>query len=282
MRVAIVGAGRMGQGIALALSRSGAPVRLLGRTTKSVPAPLTVETSGWAAACADANFLLVATPDAVIPTVADRLRDEGCVLARHVVLHLSGVLDADAFSSLRPTGAALGSFHPLQTVADPETAPMRLRGAYAGVEGDAAAVEAGRLLAGVLGMTAVRIPGGAKAAYHVGATLVANYSVALMGMAVRIAEAAGVPPEEAQRMYLPLLHGAAGNLDALGPVAALTGAIRRGDAGTVAAHLKALSGDDRKLYGVVGLEALEMARRGGLDQTAAEVLDRLLRDAATA
>ena len=130
-------------------------------------------------------------------------------------------------------------------------------------------------------MTPVRIPAQAKAAYHAGATLVANYTVALMGMAVRLAEQAGVPPDTAAQMYRPLLHGAAGNLDRLPASAALTGAIRRGDAGTVAAHLDALAPRDRLVYAALGLEALTLARMAGLADGPAAEVQRLLDGAIT-
>lgn len=281
LRVAVIGAGRMGQGIALALSRSGAEVSLLGRTAKSVPAPLSVHVEGWGKACGAADVILIATPDAAIPVVAEQLLGERCIAARSSVLHLSGLLDRGALAALAASGAGLGSFHPLQTVADPETAGQRFRGAFAGIEGDATALSAGEQLAARLGMTPVRIPAGAKAAYHAGATIVANYTVALMGMAVRVAESAGVPAALAGKIYLPLLHGAAVNLDRLAPADALTGAIRRGDAGTVRAHLAALSRADKRSYAVVGLEALALSRKAGLAEGAAAELERLLADAAT-
>src|SRR3989475_4766774 len=50
-----------------------------------------------------------------------------------------GVQGREALRSLEPCGAALGSIHPLQTIADPERAPERLRGAWAAVEGMPAA-----------------------------------------------------------------------------------------------------------------------------------------------
>jgi predicted short-subunit dehydrogenase-like oxidoreductase (DUF2520 family) len=275
-RVAVVGAGRMGQGIALALSRSGAPVALLGRVGKQVPAPLALRIDHWADACAASDIVLVAVPDAAIGDVASRLLREGAIRPAHAVLHVSGLLDRSALDALEPTGASLGSFHPLQTVADPKTAAERFRGAYAGVEGDPGAIAAGERIAALLGMTSVRIPAGAKVAYHVGATLVANYTVALVGMATRLAEEAGIPPAEAARLYLPLLHGAADNLDRLGPVAALTGAIRRGDVGTVEAHLAALAPADRQLYCALGREALALARAGGLTAEAADAVERVL------
>ena len=280
-RVAVIGAGRMGQGIALALSRSGAEVSLLGRAAKSVPAPLSVHVEGWGEACRAADVILIATPDAAILVVAERLLGERCISSRSSVLHLSGLLDRGALAALAGTGAGLGSFHPLQTVADPETAEQRFRGAFAGIEGDANALSAGEQLAARLGMTPVRIPAGAKAAYHAGATIVANYTVALLGMAMRVAASAGVPAELAGRIYLPLLHGTVANLERLAPADALTGAIRRGDAGTVAAHLAALSPADRRSYAVVGLEALALSRQAGLAEGAAAELERLLTDSAT-
>jgi len=203
------------------------------------------------------------------------------VTTRHAVLHLSGLLGRTALEALEPTGAALGSFHPLQTVADPATAAERLRGAFAGIEGDARALEAGRRLAAHLGMTPVELSAGGKAAYHAAATIVANYTVALVGMAVRLAAEAGVPADLAPRLYLPLLHGAVGNLDRLAPAEALTGAIRRGDSGTVRAHLDALAPADRRLYAVVGLEALALARRAGLAEELAVEVERVLRGSAT-
>jgi predicted short-subunit dehydrogenase-like oxidoreductase (DUF2520 family) len=281
LRVAVIGAGRMGQGLALALSRSGAEVTLLGRTAKPVPEPLTLQVADWRKSTGQADVVLVATPDAAIPSVATRLARDGGLGPRQSVLHLSGLLTRDALAPLAGTGAGLGSFHPLQTMVDPLTAQARLRGAYVGVEGDEQARAAGATLAGLLGMTPVIIPAEAKARYHAGATLVANYTVALMGMAVRLAEEAGVPQDLAQRFYLPLLHGATENLEQFGPVTALTGAIRRGDSGTVEAHLAALSAGDRVLYAVVGLEALALARRAGLDAAAATELERVLRAAAT-
>jgi predicted short-subunit dehydrogenase-like oxidoreductase (DUF2520 family) len=279
LRVAVIGAGRMGQGLALALSRAGAKVTLLGRRVRPVPAPLVVQVDDWAGGCREADVLLIATPDGVVPAIAERLATEQVVSARQAVLHLSGLLDRDALRALDGTSAGLGSFHPLQTVSDPAAAPERLRGAYAGIEGDGRALAAGEALASLLGMTPVRIPPGAKPAYHAGATLVANYTVVLTGMAVRLAEEAGVPTDVAAKIYLPLLHGAALNLDRLAPADALTGAIRRGDTATVAAHLAALSSADRALYAVVGLEALALSRRAGLEEGLAAEVESVLRAA---
>jgi predicted short-subunit dehydrogenase-like oxidoreductase (DUF2520 family) len=215
-----------------------------------------------------ASVVLLAVPDRAIAPLAAELAAEGGIAARHTVLHLSGLQDRQALASLAPTGAALGSFHPLQTVSDPSTAAERFAGAYAGVEGDDRAISVAEALAGSLRMTPVRVPSVAKPAYHAGATFAANYTTALVAVAERLALAAGILPEVARRLYLPLIRGAAANLE-VGPAAALTGPVRRGDVETVQAHLAALGPEDRTLYLLLAREALRLAREAGLNQGAA-------------
>jgi predicted short-subunit dehydrogenase-like oxidoreductase (DUF2520 family) len=278
-RVLIIGAGRMGRGVGLALARQGVDVRLYSRTRREVVAPVgTVPADGetMAAAAATSDLILLAVPDDAIVALAAELAEGGSLTSRHAILHFSGLLDRAALFSLAASGAALGSFHPLQTVADPATAPERLRGAFAGIEGDAAALEAGRWLAARLGMEPVVIPAAGKPAYHAGATIVANYTVALAGLAERLALAAGVAPEVAGRLYLPLLRGAAANLEQLGAVHALTGPIRRGDVRTIAAHLATLDEQTADLYRRAGLEALVLARQAGLDESTARLVEQAL------
>ncbi|MGH7498515.1 MAG: Rossmann-like and DUF2520 domain-containing protein, partial [Gemmatimonadales bacterium] len=222
-----MGAGRMGQGLALALGRTGAEVALLTRSSQP-----------WGQVTRGVSLVLIATPDSAIGETAAALAAQDAIGAEQVVLHLSGLLDRNALASLAPTGAGLGSFHPLQTISDPSTAPARLLGAYAGIEGDPRAVSEAESLAASLGMRPVRLTPELKPAYHAGAVFASNYVVALAGVAERLARSAGVPEADALRLYLPLLRSAAANLDA-GPVAALTGPIARGDADTVVAHLAA-------------------------------------------
>jgi predicted short-subunit dehydrogenase-like oxidoreductase (DUF2520 family) len=252
----------MGRGLALALDRAGLATSLLGRDRPT-------------GALGEAAIVLIATPDDTIGGVAAELARNGAVDASHVVLHLSGLLDRLALHALAFTGAGLGSFHPLQSIADPRTAPERLAGAYAGLEGDERALAAGEALAGALGMHAVRLPPGAKPAYHAGAVIASNYVVVLAAAAERLAREAGVDPADAAQLYLPLLRGTIDNLS-LGAAAALTGPVRRGDAATVRAHLAALRPDERELYRVLGRGALRLAREAGLAADAASDVERAL------
>jgi predicted short-subunit dehydrogenase-like oxidoreductase (DUF2520 family) len=275
-RVTIIGAGRMGQGLGLALKRRGYKVVLLNRGQREVIAPLVLHQGSRSEATADAELILIATPDDAIATVAAELAAERAISRDQVVLHLSGLLDRTALLPLEESGAGLGSFHPLQSVAEPASAAERLKGAYVGVEGDERALIMAERLANTLRMIPVRIPAEAKPAYHAGAAFVANYTVALVGVAERLARSAGVPEEIASRIYLPLLGGAVANLTSLGSAVSLTGAVRRGDVQTIQTHLEALSGEDRKLYKTVGRAAVALAREAGLSADAAARVDAVL------
>jgi predicted short-subunit dehydrogenase-like oxidoreductase (DUF2520 family) len=265
----------MGQGLALALR--GVDLFLVSRRSHPLAAPLRLFPGTRADAVARAGLVILAVPDDAIASVAADLAGEHSVRADHTVLHLSGLLGRDALSLLLETGAALGSFHPLQTIADPVAAPERLLGAYAGLEGDQRAIEAGEDLARALGMVPVRLSAGGKAAYHAGAAIVANYTTALFAVAERLAREAGIPAETAARLYLPLLRGTAANLDS-GPVAALTGPVRRGDVRTIRAHLAVLSGAEARLYRLLGEEALRLAREAGLGAEVADQVAQALRE----
>ena len=278
-RVTIIGAGRMGQGLGLALKRRGYKIALVARNPRDVTPPLMLHQGSRAEATAEAELVLIATPDDAIGSVAAELAREGAITRDQVVLHLSGLLDRNALLPLEETGAGCGSFHPLQSVAEAATAAERLKGAYVGIEGDDRALVAAERLANTLRMIPVRIPASAKPAYHAGAAFVANYTVALVGVAERLARSAGVSPEIAARIYLPLLGGAVANLNALGPAASLTGAVRRGDEQTIRAHLKALSPEDRTLYRTVSRAAITLAREAGLPEGAAQRVEEALEKA---
>ncbi len=262
--VAIIGAGRMGRGLSLALQEAGVETARLDRTRRPEDT-------------LRAALVLIAVPDDAIGGVATDLARGQAVGERHVVLHLSGLLDRHALHALAVTGASLGSFHPLQSIADPSTASARLRGAFAGLEGDDRALDAGERLAGALGMRGVRLAPDAKAAYHAGAVIASNYVVVLASIAEGLARQAGVPPVEARALYLPLMRGTMANL-ALGPAAALTGPVRRGDAATVRRHLAALAPGDSALYRALGMVALGLARDAGLGEAPAAAVERALLD----
>ena len=247
-------------------------VRRLGK--KSLPAAEGL--AAQAATYRGARWILIATPDFAIWPTAALLGELGVVGPATVVLHLSGLYDRGALKPLALSGAALGSFHPLQSFAVPMTAASRLPGSYAGLEGDPRAVRAGRRLARILGMVPLVIPNGAKPAYHAAATFAATYVTVVYDTAVEIATAAGIELRHARAMFLPLLQGTVSNLKLLPPAHALTGAVRRGDVATVKAHLAALGPKHRASYRILARHAVEIARRTSTDPARLTEMERLV------
>ena len=274
--IGIVGGGRMGRALAAVLAEAGERVELWSRREAGLKGrAVTGSPSG---VVSGAQLLLLAVPDDAIAEVAAKLAQQEEIDASQVVLHLSGLHDARTLRALIPSGAALGSFHPLQSIADPADAVGRWRGCYVALEGDRRAVAAGERLAGLLGLVPFEIAAEAKPAYHAGAVLASNYVVALVGMAARLAAEAGVPPSVAGVMYRRLVLGVAENLQRWTPPEALTGPIRRGDTETVRAHLEALAPETRLLYAQLGLEALRLSRAAGLEAGLAARMEQVLRD----
>jgi predicted short-subunit dehydrogenase-like oxidoreductase (DUF2520 family) len=266
--IAIIGGGRMGRGLALALADAGERVELWSRRESA---------GGVEGAVSGASLIVIAVADDAIAEVAAQLARAAAISADQVVLHLSGLLGREALRALERTGAALGSFHPMQSIADPARARASWRGAAVGLEGDSRAIAAGERLAALLELAPVHLPAGSKPLYHAGAVIASNYLVALMGWAQRLGESAGLSPEAVLALYRPIVRGTAANLASSTPAEALTGPIARGDVATIATHLAALSDADRGLYALLGLEAVRLARAAGLGEEQATAVERVLR-----
>jgi len=282
--IGIIGPGRAGVGLALALLRAGYAVRLHGRRKRDVPKPLQLTVGprdappppAW---LAQAGVVILAVRDDAIRPLAEALAGGGAIGREHVVLHLSGVQGQEALAPLVPSHAALGSIHPLQTISDPERAPERLQSAWAAVEGMPRAVEAAEAIARKLGMRPFPVTGKAKALYHAGAVFASNYFVVVEAIAQRLLRHAGLTDAEAWQALRPLVAGTLENLLYAEPQDALTGPVVRGDDTTIRRHLESLTKDDALLYRALGRAALELAEKRGMDEaTAARVADALATD----
>jgi predicted short-subunit dehydrogenase-like oxidoreductase (DUF2520 family) len=280
--IGLIGPGRAGVGLALALAQAGYSVRLHGRNKKSVPAPLTITVGDggkpppW---IADVDTVILTVRDDAITPLATSLATARAITERHVVLHLSGVQGQEALGPLVTTRAALGSFHPLQTIVEPELTPGRLKGAWAAVEGMPRAIEAGERIAQDLGMRPFRIATKSKAIYHAGAVFASNYLVVVEAVAQRLLRHAGLSDADAWAALRPLVEGTFENLSRHEPREALTGPLVRGDTATIVRHLESLAVDDAVLYRALGRAALELAQKTGMDeQTAEKVAEALATD----
>jgi len=280
--VGLIGPGRAGIGLALALTQAGYTVRLHGRKKKKVPSPLTLTVGDGETApdwVASAGVVILAVRDDGIRPLAEALAAARAITPEHVVLHLSGAQGQEALGALVTSRAALGSLHPLQTIVEPERAPGRLKGSWAAVEGMPRAVQAAERLAQDIGMRPFHIATKAKAIYHAGAVFASNYLVVVEAIAQRLLRHAGLTDADAWAALRPLVEGTFENLGRIEPKDALTGPIARGDTATIMRHLESLTFDDGKLYRELGRAALELAQKSGMDEATAErVADALATD----
>jgi predicted short-subunit dehydrogenase-like oxidoreductase (DUF2520 family) len=213
------------------------------------------------------GIVLVCVPDGAVASVASSLDVEPGT----IVAHVAGALGSEAAAGAK--GAEPGSLHPLRSFADPERAVASFEGTACAVEGSPAASEALTDLVRRIGGRPLNVLPGGKPLYHAGAVFASNYLVALLDAAEKLFESAGIPREEARRALARLAAGTLDNVAAVGPQAALTGPVERGDDRTVASHKEALVRIRPELadaYALLGRLALELARsRGSLGGEAA-------------
>jgi predicted short-subunit dehydrogenase-like oxidoreductase (DUF2520 family) len=100
--------------------------------------------------------------------------------------------------------------------------------------------------------------------YHAAAVFASNYLVTLVDAALRAYQAAGIPEPVARELAQPLAMETLANAFRLGPAAALSGPIARGDMATVARQHGAVEGWDGatgQLYQALIAPTLDLARR---------------------
>lgn len=272
--VAIIGSGRLGTALAIALQQKGYPIesviarrrasaRKAARLLDAEPAARTVEEIREIPA---ADLLLIATPDDQIAMVVDWLMRLNTCDARHpTVLHTSGALSAKILTPLTKKDWTVGSLHPLASVSEPRSGALALRGAYWCVEGHPAAVRLGKKIVQDLEGRSFSIASDFKPLYHAAAVMTAGNVVALFDVAIEMLGQCGLKKKEAQRVLLPLLLTAVQNLDGKDPAKALTGTFSRGDIETVKRHLAALKNNDLpdalELYRLLGKRSVQLSKK---------------------
>lgn len=241
----IIGAGRVGRSLGRALRESGWKVfSVVARTKPAARRAVRfigqghpfVGISGQALA---PRTILVAVQDSELPSLASELarvcKEEW---KGKVILHTSGALASNVFDPLRALGASVGSLHPMQTFSGIGVPP--LEGRVFAIEGDPAALRLARQMARSLGGYVLQLPVRGKAAYHAAASMSAGQVLAILEAATNLMMSIGVKRREAVRALLPLTRQVLDNFERVGPRAAWTGPLARGDFKVIAAHEAAL------------------------------------------
>ncbi|MCA1555139.1 MAG: DUF2520 domain-containing protein, partial [Acidobacteria bacterium] len=263
--VAIIGAGRLGSALALALSQSGYTIAaLVARRTRHArlaalslnPRPLALDAMQLNL-LPDTDFIFITTPDDQIAEVAARLAQvltaqEGGRRSTHpprrrrqrIALHASGALTSDALAALSEHAFSLASLHPLVSVSDAASGVRSLRGAFYCLEGEARALREARKIVRALDGQSFSVAARDKSLYHAAAVITSGHTVALFSLATTLLARCGLSDTRARRVLLPLLASTLANLEAHAPEEALTGTFARADLTTVRKHLAALQTAD--------------------------------------
>jgi predicted short-subunit dehydrogenase-like oxidoreductase (DUF2520 family) len=260
--VVVLGRGRLGRSLTAALRSAGRSVRLEPASPGARPEALDA---------APGALVLLAVPDGAIAEVAAAVA--GDLPEGAAAVHLSGARGLDALAPVTGHGRPAGSFHPLQPF-PVERPPSAFQDCLVAVDAtDGETIARLEELAAVLGARPRRVRDEQRAAYHAAASLAANMLVALADQSRLTFRSIGWSDADALDAVRSLMRGSLDNLDAVGLPEALSGPMRRGDAGTIAGHLTALAAVDPPgtrvrpldVYRPLARAAVDVAVRCGLD-----------------
>ncbi|HEY0429303.1 MAG TPA: Rossmann-like and DUF2520 domain-containing protein [Pyrinomonadaceae bacterium] len=281
MKVSIIGVGRLGGALAIALARKDYEIEnLISRKP---------EAAQKIAESVDANLLSFApedlakiNSDVVFIAVQDfEIENVSKYLARHLttkplVFHTSGSLSSQILQDLRDVGCLVGSFHPLVSISDPVLGANRFTDVYFCIEGDPEAVDAADRIVENLGGKFFSIESKYKMLYHAAAVTSSGHLVALFDTAIEMLSKCGLDADQSREILLPLVESTVQNLKVQTPAEALTGTFARADIETFEKHVEILrenvSEEATDVYLQLGERSVHLAEEQGAD---AEKLDEL-------
>jgi predicted short-subunit dehydrogenase-like oxidoreductase (DUF2520 family) len=282
LRVALVGAGRVGTSVCeLLRARGHAIVGVASRTTSSATTAaerLGSEVFDLDAGMPAVDLVLVGTSDDAIEPTAIRLAP--FVDDRVVVCHFAGVYGVEPLSAVVTSGAGACALHPVQSCPDVDTAVRRLPGSAWGITtseglGRWAASFVAEEMAGV----PVPVAEEDRAIWHAAAVMTANGVSALLATGEALLAALGIDSPET--VLGPLAAGTVANArEGGGGADTLTGPVARGDIAAIETHLATLEARAPELahsYALIARLILNAAVDAGrVDASARAEIDAVL------
>ncbi len=243
LAVGVIGTGRVGAVLGAALARAGhrvvaatgvsaGSVRRARRLLPGVPLLPADEV------VARADLVLLAVPDDELAPLVAGLAETKAWRPGQLVVHTSGAHGAGVLAPAARAGALPLALHPAMTFTGAPEDADRLAGTTFGVTAPEPLLPVATALVLQIGGDPVVVAEEARPLYHAALVVGANHLVTLVNEAADLLRRAGV--QQPARVLGPLLGAALDNALHAGD-AALTGPVSRGDAGTVAGHLRTLS-----------------------------------------
>jgi predicted short-subunit dehydrogenase-like oxidoreductase (DUF2520 family) len=242
LAVGIVGAGRAGTALGVALARAGHEIvaasavsdASLRRAHANFPGAVITEPGE---VVRRAGLVLLTVPDDALPGLVAGLAATGTPLEGRMLAHASGRYGVSVLEPAVRSGALPLALHPVMTFTGREDDVERLRGTCFGVTSPEVLRPAAEALVIEMGGEPVFIAEEHRDLYHAAIAGAANHLITLVTQGMDLLRMIGVP--EPARMLAPLLSASLDNALRFGD-AGLTGPVARGDAATVAAHVAAL------------------------------------------
>lgn len=271
MKISIIGIGRLGGALAVALSRKGFEIEnLVVRERKEnaraaanliEPKPRILNSTELSKISSEAIF--IATQDAAIESVAENLAAQ--IKNKPFVFHASGALSSEILGKLKDKGCRTASIHPLVSVSDAVLGAERFANAFFCVEGDAKAVREAKKIVEALGGKSFSIETKYKTLYHAAAVTASGHLIALVDAALEMLGKCDLKEQEARRILLPLIRSTVENLETQTTARALTGTFARADKDALGRQLKVLdetvSPEVLEVFLQLGLRSLHLAER---------------------
>ena len=242
LRVGVVGAGRAGTALAVALGRAGHEIVAASAVSDSSISRLRQRLPGTpvrqpAEVVAAADLVLLTVPDDVLPGLVAGLAATGAELEGRLLAHASGRHGLAVLDPAVRAGALPLALHPVMTFTGRPDDIDKLAGISFGITAPDSLRPVAEVLVLEMGGEPVFIAEEHRDLYHAALATASNYLVTLVVQASDLLRDAGV--ENPPRLLGPLLGAALDNALRLGDPA-LTGPVARGDADTVASHIAAL------------------------------------------
>lgn len=208
-----------------------------------------------------AMIIFLTVPDDKIVDVAKQLQP--FLTSQHLLIHTSGVLSTIDLTENNSSDAQLLSLHPIRSFSTKQTIENPFHNIFITIEGHSNTHTIAKKLIQDLMAIPLIINPEQKALYHTALCIASNYLVTLADCALKLCQTCGLSEAASRQMVQSLMNGTLQNIAQVGPDAALTGPIERGDYQTIAKHLSALnkqSPDVLNLYQTLGKYTLNLIK----------------------
>jgi predicted short-subunit dehydrogenase-like oxidoreductase (DUF2520 family) len=283
--VGVVGTGRVGAVLGAALRRAGHKVVAASGVSDASRARAAALLPGVPLLTVEevvrrAELVVLAVPDDALADLVAGLASTRGWQAGQLVVHTSGRHGLEVFDAARDQHVLGLALHPAMTFTGTALDLDRLADCCFGVTAPEPLRPVAEALVLEIGSEPVWVEQEMRPLYHAALAHGANHLVTLVAQSLQALAAAGV--DQPARVLGPLVAAALDNALRAGD-AALTGPVARGDAGTVAEHLRqlqSLTPDIRPTYVALARATAERALASGRlrAQAAAPLLDILASD----